>query len=153
MAILDDKEKPDLDALVHFGVKGMRWGHHKAQPSGGGGGGGGPAPITRKQNRQLNKEHRAKKRSERDAEIDAARERYHSSARSNYKAAKAQYKIDKKTIGTAAAREKFNAVKQKNMDDFNVAQQAKSGKEAVIATLLIVGGITLSAVNAAARAA
>lgn len=25
----DYNDKPDLDELVHFGVKGMKWGHHK----------------------------------------------------------------------------------------------------------------------------
>lgn len=35
------------EALAHFGVKGMRWGHRKAAESTG---------ITRKQNRQMNRE-------------------------------------------------------------------------------------------------
>lgn len=42
-------EKPSLDeALAHFGVKGMKWGQHKAEPSG----------ISRKQNRQMNRDAR-----------------------------------------------------------------------------------------------
>lgn len=139
-------DKPSLDELAHFGVKGMRWGHHKAQPTGG----GGDAPKT---NRQMNKEFRKEQRSTRDSEIDAARERFNTSARANYLSAKAQYKQDKKTIGSAAARAKFNEVKQKNLDDYNVAQQAKSGKETAVAVLAIVGGVALMALGQAARRA
>ena len=45
------EEKPSLeDALAHHGVKGMKWGHRKAHSTG----------ITRKQNRQMNREARDK---------------------------------------------------------------------------------------------
>jgi hypothetical protein len=29
--ISDEEEKPSLDDLIHFGVRGMRWGHRKAR--------------------------------------------------------------------------------------------------------------------------
>ena len=151
MAILDDNEKPDLDELAHFGVKGMRWGHRKAQDSGGSGGGNAASPPM--SNRQKNKEFRKETNKKRDAEIDAARERYNNNARSDYLKAKAQYKADKKTIGTAAARAKFNETKNKNLEDFNVAQQAKSGKETTVAVLSIVGSVALMALGAAAQRA
>lgn len=141
MAILNDSEKPTIDeALAHFGVMGMRWGQNKKgdQPS---------APS----NRQLNKESKARDKIARDKEIDAARERYANSSRNNYLKAKAQYKVDKKTIGTREARKKFDEVKQKNIDDFELAKQAKSGKETTIAVLAIVGGVALSALAGAAQ--
>lgn len=137
-------DKPALDELAHFGVKGMKWGHHKAQPTGG----GGEAP---KSGRQLNKEFRKEQNAKRNSEIDAARERYNASARTNYLTAKAQYKADKKTIGSAAARAKFNEVKRKNMEDYAVANQAKSGKETTVAVLGIVGAVALSALLTAKR--
>lgn len=45
-------DSPD-EALAHFGVKGMKWGVRKSDESGGG-------KITRKQNRQMNREASAK---------------------------------------------------------------------------------------------
>lgn len=134
MTYLDEK-KPSPEELLHFGVKGMKWGTHKKsdQPSG-------PS------NRQLNKESRVRDKAARDKEIDDARERYKTSSRQNYLNAKTQYKADKKTIGTREAKKKFNAVKLQNMDDYQVAQQAKSGKETAIAVLSIVGTIAVSAI-------
>lgn len=144
---MDYNDKPDIldpEALAHFGVKGMRWGHHKAPEPGSGGGGGGVAPA--KSNRQLNKEFRQKQKQQRDAEIEAARQRYGASARENYLKAKEQYKQDKKTIGTAAARAKFNAVKEQNINDYEIASQAKSGKETTAAVLATVGTVALFSV-------
>lgn len=140
---MDYSEKPDLAELAHFGVKGMRWGQRKAQDTSGSGGGNAASPP--KSNRQMNKEFRSKENEKRNSEIDAARQRYNTSARDNYLNAKAQYKADKKTMGTAAARAKFNEVKNKNMEDYNVAQQAKSGKETAVAVLGLVGGVALLA--------
>jgi hypothetical protein len=49
----DSSLNPEVDDfLEHFGVKGMHWGRHKAQPS--------SSPrISRKQNRQMNRAARA----------------------------------------------------------------------------------------------
>lgn len=137
-------DKPPLDELAHFGIKGMKWGHHKAQPTGGGG------ATSKPSNRQLNKEFRKKENEKRNSEIDAARANYNQNARKNYLDAKAQYKADKKTIGSAAARAKFNQVKQKNIDDYEVASQAKSGKETTVAVLSVVGAVAISALLGAA---
>jgi hypothetical protein len=147
MKTLVGQDKPDLDSLAHFGVKGMKWGHHQAQPTSGGSGSGGPAPLTRKQNRELNKASRKQDNADRNAAIDKARERFSSGqARQDYLNAKAQYKVDKKTIGTREARKKFNVVKEKNMTDGEIAQQAKSGKETATAVLAVVGAIAVSSI-------
>lgn len=144
---MDYNDKPSLEELAHFGVKGMRWGHRNAKETSGGGG-----AASKPSNRQLNKEFRKKENEKRNSEIDAARSRYNSSARDSYLKAKAQYKTDKKTIGTAAARARFNAVKNKNVEDFNIGNQAKSGKETTVAVLSVVGAVTISALlSAAAR--
>lgn len=141
------QEKPSLDdALAHHGVLGMKWGHHKAMPAGGSAPGSAPAPT----NRQLNKASKQKDKAARNAEIDAARQRYNTTARANYVKAKDQFKADKKTIGTREARKKFNEVKQKNVDDFEIANQAKSGRETTVAVLGVVGLVAVSSILRAA---
>lgn len=144
---MDYNDKPNLDELAHFGVKGMRWGHRKPQDTSGGGAGSAPP----KSNRQLNKEFRKDANAKRDAEIETARANYNQNARQRYLSAKAQYKQDKKTIGSAAARAKFNEVKQQNIDEHAVASQAKSGKETTIAVLGLIGGVALVALSGARR--
>ena len=121
------------EALAHFGIKGMHWGTRKAPSS---------APT----NRQLNKASRAADRAARDKEIDAARQRFNTQSRAKFLKAKAQFQEDKKTIGSRAARQKFNAVKQKNIDDAEIANMAKSGKETTKAVLATVGLVTLATV-------
>lgn len=142
MSFADKPATPE--ELLHFGVKGMKWGVRKDQSTSGG-------ETPRQKNRRLNKEFAAKERAKRDTEIDAARARYNTSARKNYLDAKAQYKQDKKTIGSRAARAKFNEVKRKNIQDYELAQQAKSGKETAYAVLGLVGGVTLLALSGARR--
>ena len=61
-------------------------------------------------------------------------------------AAKAQYKIDKNTIGKREALKKFNEVRNKNLDDQATAQLAKSGRETTVAVLGIVGTMAAAVV-------
>lgn len=134
------------DFLAHYGVAGMKWGKHNAQTSDGGGSG---AP-SRRDLKALDKESRKKDVEKHNAIIDKAREDYNNNARKNYLDAKAQYKVDKVTIGKREATKAFNAVKEKNMEDYYVGQQAKSGKETVGVVMATVGLVALSAVMSAA---
>jgi hypothetical protein len=135
------------DFLAHYGVAGMKWGKHKAQTSGSDSSG-----PSRRDLKTLDKESRKKDVAARDAQIDKAREEYGANARKNYLDAKAQYKVDKVTIGKREAKKAFEAVKNKNVEDYYVGQQAKSGKETVGLVMATVGLVALSAVmNAAAN--
>lgn len=116
--------KPDLDELAHYGTKGMHWGERRAK---------------RKELRSLDKASKTKDQAERNAKIDKARVDYKETSRKRYLDAKAQYKLDKGTIGKREAVKKLNAAKQKNFDDFEVANQSKHGKETTIAVLGVVG--------------
>jgi len=130
------EEKPSLDELIHFGVKGMKWGVIREKI--------GSAVADHQRNRQLNKQFHKEENKKRDATIDAARERFNSgAARQDYLKAKAQYKLDKKTLGTAAARAKLDEVKQRNMTDGEVAQMSKSGRETTLAILAVAGVVAL----------
>ena len=137
-------EKPSLEeALAHHGVKGQRWGVRRARPSG-------------KSNRQLNRESRQRDRAarkadnaaynrDRNAQIDKARARVRSgTTRQEFKDAKKQYKIDKKTIGTREARKKLQAARLKRQTDIETANQIKSGAETAGAIIGAVGSIALS---------
>lgn len=139
-------EKPPLgEVLAHHGVKGMRWGVVRKNLA--------ERSAVRAQNKQLNKESKARDTAARDAEIEAARQRYATTARANYLKAKEQYKVDKQTIGSREARKKLDAVKDKNFNDYQIAQQSKSGKETTLAVLGIVGAIALTAIAGAAQRA
>jgi len=127
------------DFLAHHGVLGMKWGHHKAQTSGGSGGSSAPAKKSRAELRALDKASVKNDKAARNAEIDAARQRYDTSARSNYLKAKAQYKVDRHQIGKREALKAFNKVKDQNMADYEKASELKSGKETVVAVLATIG--------------
>ena len=143
MTYLNEEKPTPEEVLMHIGVKGMKWGHRKQQDAG----------VNKlPSNRQLNKASRARDKAARNAAIDAARTRYANSARQNYLDAKAQYQIDKKTMGTREAKKKFNAVKEQNTNDYEVANMAKSGKETTVAVLGLVGTVAISALfNVAAH--
>ena len=134
MTVIVGQEKPSLQDLAHFGVKGMRWGQRMAERR-----------TQRRTLRALDKKNRKADNVTRNAEIDAARSRYNKNARKDYKSAKAQYKTERKVIGKYAARKKFEAVKQKNMSDYEIANQVKSGAETVGAIIGTVGVITVAA--------
>lgn len=134
------QEKPSLDDLAHFGVKGMKWGQRMAARR-----------TQRRTLRALDKKNRKADNVARNAEIDAARARYNKNARKDFKAAKATFKTEKKTIGKYAARKNLEKVKQKNMTDFEIANQVKSGAETVGAIIGTVGLVTVAALlNASA---
>lgn len=103
--------------LDHHGVKGQKWGI--------------------RQQHQVNKASRQRERARNRKKIDAARERYRTTARSDYLTAKSQYKIDKKNKGRAEARRILNKTKNKNVRDYNTGNQVRDGKEAAA---LIAGG-------------
>jgi hypothetical protein len=136
--------KPSLDeALAHHGVKGQRWGVRRRNSEG-------------KTNRQLNRESRQRDRAKaaatnkrlntnRNKTIDAARQRVKSGqTKAEYRAARKQYKIDKRQIGTREARKNLNAAKLKRMTDIQTANQVKSGRETTIAVIGAVGSVALS---------
>lgn len=116
--------------LEHHGVKGMKWGVRRAHA---------------KEMRSLNKASRKKDREENNSKIDAARERIRSGqAKSDYKAAKAQYKADKHVIGSREAKKALNKVKEKNYEDYQKSSELKSGKEKAGYALAAAGLITVS---------
>jgi hypothetical protein len=124
-------QKPSPEELEHAGVKGMHWGVRKN-----------PEKAAQKAKlKELDKKSRARDNAVRDKEIDAARERFANTSRDRYLKAKAQYKIDKTTIGKREARKKLDAVLAQNQKDFDTANMAKSGHETTVAVLSTVGTI------------
>jgi hypothetical protein len=97
------------DFLDHHGVKGQKWGIRKQH--------------------QVNKASRQRERKRNRKQIDAARERYRTTAGPNYQKAKAQYKIDKKIKGRAEAMRILNKTKDKNINDYVTGSRVRDGKE------------------------
>lgn len=118
-------------ALAHFGVKGMKWGVRNNGSS------GSSAPsrkelrgmnkVARKENRVIKKEKARKAVEDRDNEIKAARDAL-SKERSNYKAAKATYKVEKKQIGRVAAKRSLHEAGERLWDTRQTASQ-KTARE------------------------
>ena len=136
-------EKPSLEELSHHGVKGQRWGVRN-----------------RSMNRASRQKDRATRRRSADAsnrirnkQIDEARVRVRSGVtRSEFKAAKKQFRADKKTIGTREARKKLNVARLKRQTDLEKANQIKSGAETAGHIIGAVGGLTLAALAASGAA-
>lgn len=123
------------EVLEQAGVKGMKWGVRKS----------------RSELRDLDKATKARDRDERDASIDAARDRYKNTARSNYKEAKATYNEQKFIVGKREARKALDKVKQQNIDDYTEGSQYKSGRETVTAVVATVAAVVvISALKTAA---
>lgn len=130
--------------LEHYGKKGMKWGQRHA----------------------ANKASRAKDRVAYDKSIDKARSRTTGTTRAarlglsdtgskshtEFKKAKAQYKVDKQKMGSREARKILNKARTKRITDVNMSQQAKSGKETALVVLGAVGLLSAHIVlNSAAR--
>lgn len=126
------------EELVHFGVKGMRWGErHERKPS--------PRKAARQKAKQ-----------ERNDAIDAARGRLASGQSSRDRdQAKADYKFKKQmaraTISDRSKRRALNLVakrewkiaKEKYKDDVYTARLTKSGAETAAVIIGAIGGIAL----------
>jgi len=130
----------DEGYFEHHGVKGQRWGIENHQRK------------SRAELRSLDKKTKKRDNARDNREIDAARARYKTSARSNYKAAKAQYKIDKHIIGKRQAKKSLNKVKEKNFKDYQTASQTKHGKETAAAILVVSGAVLVHTLGAVAAA-
>jgi len=119
------------DAIVHFGVKGMRWGVRRD-----------PRNVA----------FRKRRRAERNATIDAARKRIKSGqAGKELKAARRKFKTEKNTLGKSEARHNLRAAREKFKDEREVSRMAKSGRETVTAVLAVAGAVALRVAVDSAR--
>jgi hypothetical protein len=137
---VDYKNKPELDEnlLVHFGVKGMKWGERRA---------------ARQHQRSLNRASRQKDRQERNDSIDAARARYASGAIArDYKAAKVEYKAQKHVIGRREAKKILHAKRDALQSEYERSQEIKSGRETTATILGAIGGVAIGTAATAALA-
>lgn len=134
MTYIVGQDKPALTDLAHYGVKGMKWGQRMAARR-----------EKRKALRALDRQNRKADNKARNAEIDAARMRYHTTARKDLKKAQQTYKAEKGTIGKYAARKNRAAVRERVAQDYEMASQIKSGAETVGAILGTVGTVAVYA--------
>lgn len=148
---MDYKTKPGSPTAVleHYGIKGMKWGIRRENPSGRG---GSRTPKTDKI-RDAEKARKLQARLDRNAAIDKARARVASGDLAReYKQAKAQYKVDKHTMGRREARKILREKKRELNTEYELSQELKSGAERTAYILTLVGGtILLSVASAAAR--
>lgn len=133
MRYFGDEKLSLEDSIVHFGVKGMRWGVRRD-----------PRNVAFRKQRRAN----------RNATIDAARRRQRSGeSGKELKSARRQFKTEKNTLGKSAARHNLRAARHKFQDERFVAKQTKSGAETVGAVLAVAGGVALRIALASARRA
>lgn len=113
------------DFLEHFGVKGMRWGHRKAESSNG-------EPSARQRNRELNRASRYRDQAKNQAEIEAARRRHYGGENAKRLTdAQAKYKKDMIKVGSREARKLLNQVRSEVYADSLKSQEYLNGKELV----------------------
>lgn len=129
-------ETSDAPVLVHYGVKGMRWGERRAH---------------RKAMKALNKASVAKDKAEFNRQVDAARARVAGGKTDRaYASAKAKYKHDKNVIGKREAKKALHAAREKRHNDIMMAQQTKFGRETTHAMLGIgILAVTVGGLRAA----
>lgn len=128
------EEKPSLDELLHYGVKGMRWGVRKDRSSS-----AGPS--------------RWEKRRARDQEIKDARARQASRQGETLKAEAALYN----SVVTGGRKEAVATLRERQNDyfknpDYALAAKKTTGEKAV-ATMLVAYGAGILAYNIAGAAA
>lgn len=129
----------EIDAwFEHHGVKGQQWG------------------VRHKRNRELNKASRQKDRAEIRTErakaaatqarqVDRARGQVASGkVKRDFQQAKADFKVNKREIGSREARKILNEHRAKKMEIIAKAQEARDGKEEVQARLIKVGAELIS---------
>jgi len=124
--------------LEHFGVKGMHWGVRRAEKQ-----------AARSRNRELNRTSRTKDKEEWAKSVQKARDRLES-GKSNevvFKA-KQEYAKNKQELGSREARKILNKARDKKMQDINMAQQAKNGKEAAAMIGVMMAAFGISALLA-----
>ncbi|ASR83308.1 hypothetical protein SEA_MEDIUMFRY_11 [Arthrobacter phage MediumFry] len=138
--------------LEHYGVKGMKWGKRSG---GSDSSSGGEGKKSRKELRKLDREHRkserAKARKEWDDEVMEARNELDGKAQKLNEASK-QYKIDKHTMGKAAAKDILRKHEQEFIETWNVAS-LQTTKEANRSLVIAAGTAVLSAALLGASAA
>ena len=139
---MDHRTKPDSpqNMLVHYGIRGMRWGERKAQ---------------RQHLRSLDRASKARDRASDNAAIDSARARLASGkTERDLRAAKAKYKADRKVIGKREAKKALFKAREKAIRDIELAETTKHGSERTGAVLGLVGAaVVVAGVNAAAISA
>lgn len=142
---MDHRTKPDLDEdlLIHFGVKGMRWGVRRDKATG-------PRSAAQKIKDQR-KAEKLKQRYARDDAIDAARARVASGAvRKEYKDARVEYKAQRKVVGRREARRVMKEKRRALNNEYQLSQELKSGRERTTYLLTVAG---LSVLGGAAKGA
>lgn len=130
--------------LEHYGVKGMRWGKRSSSSSDSG---SSDAPKSRKELRALDRAHRkaekAKARKEWDDDIETARDELDGKAKKLNEASK-QYKIDKQTMGRAAAKDILRDHEEDFIETWNKASLSTT-KEANRQLIVAAGTAVLTA--------
>lgn len=133
----DDSDVDDV--LMHFGVKGMRWGHRRAE--------GELSP--RQKNRELNKQFArdesariiAKSKTEKNPVLAARARVYTGANHTRLKTAKEEYKKEKPQVGSKEARKKLDVVKRETLADYKKSKEHADGQELVDAIFKSFAGL------------
>ena len=130
----------EAEFLSHYGVKGMKWGVRKRQPTSSLGTKIRARSDNRKRLRGLDKASKLSERKKRDTKIDTARQKLSKKTeKERNKEAKSKYKADRKVIGKHAAGVILAKSKNETLKVVEVSEQAKQGKETVYAILGTIG--------------